>query len=37
MKELEDIFQTDEFKKLPILKRFFIRIWVAFLYTICLF
>lgn len=30
MNELEDIFQTKEFKQLPWKKRFWIRIQVAF-------
>jgi hypothetical protein len=37
MKELDDIFETEEFKKLPRTKRIFIRIWIAFLFTICMF
>lgn len=31
MKQLEDIFETTEFKELPWKKRFWIRIKVAFL------
>jgi hypothetical protein len=37
MKEIEDIFKTRDFKKLPKTKRIFIRIWIAFLYnTTCI-
>jgi len=34
MKELEDIFLTEEFKSLPWRKRFIIRLKVAFFQTI---
>jgi len=34
MKELEDIFNTEEFKSLPWIKRFWIRVKVAFIQTI---
>lgn len=34
MNEPEDIFKTDEFKSLPICKRIFIRLKVAFWKTI---
>jgi hypothetical protein len=33
MKELEDIFQTDEFKSLPWKKRFLIRLRIALIQT----
>jgi hypothetical protein len=32
--ELEDIFKTTEFKSLPKLKRFWIRLKIAFIQTI---
>lgn len=34
MNELEDIFSTEEFKKLPWKKRAWIRIQIAFIQTI---
>jgi hypothetical protein len=37
VKELEDIFKTEEFKTLSFWKRVWIRIKVAFIYTITIF
>jgi len=37
MKELEEIFETNEFKSLPRYKRFMIRLQVAFYQTMSLF
>jgi hypothetical protein len=34
MEQLEDIFKTDDFKKLPCLKRVWIRLQIAFIQTI---
>jgi hypothetical protein len=34
MEELEDIFKTEAFKKLPWLKRVWIRLQIAFIQTI---
>ncbi len=34
MVELEDIFKTEEFKSLPLAKRIWIRVKVAFIQTI---
>jgi len=34
MEELEDIFKTNDFKKLPWLKRFWIRLQIAFIQTV---
>ena len=37
IKELEDIFKTEEFKALSFWKRVWVRIKVAFIYTITTF
>ena len=37
VKELEDIFKTEEFKTLSFWKRVWIRIKVVFIYTITIF
>ncbi len=36
IKELEDIFRTEEFKSLPMMQRLWIRIKIAFIQTISL-
>jgi hypothetical protein len=36
IKELEDIFRTEEFKSLPMMQRLWIRLKIAFIQTISL-